>query len=47
MDDLARAAAGTENLFPAILRAVESYATVGEISATLERVWGPWVPSGE
>jgi len=46
LDALARAAdsaAPRENLFPVILRAVETYATVGEICTTLERVWGPWV----
>jgi methylmalonyl-CoA mutase N-terminal domain/subunit len=32
----------TENLLPHILTAVESYATVGEISHTLRRVWGEY-----
>jgi methylmalonyl-CoA mutase, N-terminal domain len=40
LDELARAAAGTENLFPRVLDCVEAYATVGEITATLEKVWG-------
>ena len=45
LDALARAAAGTDNLFPSILACVEAEATVGEICAVLERAWGPWVPS--
>src|SRR4029077_13650187 len=32
LDDLARRAATSENLLPAILAAVEAYATIGEIS---------------
>src|SRR6202049_3457452 len=41
LGDLARRAAGAENLLPAILDAVENNATVGEISDTLRRgVWG-------
>ena len=36
------AARGTENLLPLILAAVESYATVGEISHRLRRVWGEY-----
>jgi len=40
--ELARRAAGPENLLPAILAAVESYATVGEISDTLRRVFGEY-----
>jgi methylmalonyl-CoA mutase N-terminal domain/subunit len=43
LDALARAAEGTENLFPSILACVESYATVGEVCRTLEKVWGPFV----
>lgn len=45
LDALARAAEGTENLFPHVLACVEAYATVGEISATLERVFGPFEPA--
>lgn len=41
LDDLARAAEGAENLFPRVLACVEAYATVGEVSAALEKVWGP------
>jgi len=40
--ELARRAATTENLLPAILAAVEAYATVGEISDALRRVFGEY-----
>jgi methylmalonyl-CoA mutase N-terminal domain/subunit len=40
LDALEKAAAGPENLVPPILRAVEAYATVGEISDRLRRVFG-------
>ncbi len=36
------AARGTDNLFPIILEAVEAYATLGEISDTLRRVFGEY-----
>jgi len=39
---LERAASGSDNLLPHILTAVESYATVGEISHRLRRVWGEY-----
>jgi methylmalonyl-CoA mutase N-terminal domain/subunit len=39
---LEEAARGTENLLPYILAAVESFATVGEISHRLRRVWGEY-----
>lgn len=39
LDDAAR---GNANLMPSILRAVEAYATVGEISDTLRRVFGEY-----
>ncbi|MCA1643592.1 MAG: methylmalonyl-CoA mutase family protein [Acidobacteria bacterium] len=39
---LEEAARGTENLLPRILAAVESLATVGEISHRLRRVWGEY-----
>jgi methylmalonyl-CoA mutase, N-terminal domain len=45
LDELARRAAGTENLVPAILTAVESYATVGEISDTLRHQFGEYQES--
>ncbi len=38
-------AATTENLLPAILAAVEAYATVGEISDALRRVFGEYLES--
>lgn len=40
LDALSRAASESENLVPHILSCVEAYATVGEISGTLRRVWG-------
>jgi len=43
--ELQRRAATTDNLLPAILHAVESYATVGEISDTLRRVFGEYQES--
>ena len=42
LEELARRAAATENLLPAILTAVENNATVGEISDTLRRVFGEY-----
>ena len=43
--ELERRARGTENLLPAILASVEAYATVGEISDTLRRVYGEYQES--
>ena len=43
--ELQRRAATTENLLPAILAAVEAYATVGEISDALRRVFGEYQES--
>jgi methylmalonyl-CoA mutase N-terminal domain/subunit len=40
--EVERRARGTENLMPAILLAVESYATVGEISDALRRAFGEY-----
>ena len=40
--ELERRARSTENLLPAILAAVEAYATVGEISDTLRRIYGEY-----
>ncbi len=40
LDAIRRAAGTKENLLPWILRAVEAYATVGEISNALRDVWG-------
>jgi methylmalonyl-CoA mutase N-terminal domain/subunit len=42
LHDLQAAAAGTENLMPLMLRSVEAYASVGEISDTLRHVWGEY-----
>jgi len=42
LDKLERRAATTENLLPAILAAVEAYATIGEISDALRRVFGEY-----
>jgi methylmalonyl-CoA mutase N-terminal domain/subunit len=39
---LRRGAGGSENLLPLILNAVEAYATVGEISDALRKVWGEY-----
>ena len=43
--EIERRARGTENLLPAILAAVEAYASVGEISDTLRRVYGEYQES--
>ena len=40
---LASAAGSNQNLLPVILTCVESYATIGEISDTLRKVWGEYV----
>lgn len=45
LEELARRAGGSENLIPAILAAVESYATLGEISDTLRHVFGEYQES--
>ncbi len=45
LQELSRRAAGTENLLPAILEAVENNATVGEISDTLRGVFGEYQES--
>ena len=42
VDEVERRARTTENLMPAILTAVESYATLGEISDALRRVFGEY-----
>jgi methylmalonyl-CoA mutase, N-terminal domain len=43
--ELQRRATTTENLIPAILAAVEAYATIGEISDALRRVFGEYQES--
>jgi methylmalonyl-CoA mutase N-terminal domain/subunit len=40
LDDLARAAEHGDNMMPCILEAVRSYATLGEMCATLKKVFG-------
>ena len=42
LDKLQQASGTDENLLPRILECVEAYATVGEISNTLRRVWGEY-----
>ena len=42
LEQLQQAAGTNENLLPRILECVEAYATVGEISNTLRRVWGEY-----
>jgi methylmalonyl-CoA mutase N-terminal domain/subunit len=42
LNKLELAATTTENLLPRILECVETYATVGEISNRLRRVWGEY-----
>lgn len=42
LDNLKKNAAGQSNLMPAIIEAVESYATLGEISGALREVWGTY-----
>jgi methylmalonyl-CoA mutase N-terminal domain/subunit len=45
LDAVERCARGSENLMPAILAAVEAYATVGEISDVLRRAFGEYQES--
>lgn len=40
-----QAARGDENLIPLFIQAVEHYATLGEISDALRRVWGEYQPT--
>ena len=42
LDALEQAARGSENLMPRILAACEGYATVGEISNRLRKVFGEY-----
>jgi methylmalonyl-CoA mutase N-terminal domain/subunit len=42
LDRLEEAARLTENLMPRIIECVEAYATVGEISNRLRRIWGEY-----
>ncbi len=45
LDEVERRAGRSENLMPAILAAVEAYATVGEISDALRRAFGEYTES--
>ena len=45
LEEVERRARGTENLMPAILAAVEAYATVGEISDAMRRAFGEYQES--
>jgi methylmalonyl-CoA mutase N-terminal domain/subunit len=45
LEEVERRAQGTENLMPAILAAVEAFATVGEISDALRRAFGEYQES--
>lgn len=45
LNEIERRAKASENLMPAILAAVEAYATVGEISDTLRRAFGEYQES--
>ncbi len=40
LDELARAAGSQDNVMPALIDVVKSYATLGEIASSLERVFG-------
>ncbi|MFI5212053.1 MAG: methylmalonyl-CoA mutase [Ignavibacteria bacterium] len=42
LEELKRAASGEENILPYILKCVESYCSIGEISNTLRDVWGTY-----
>jgi methylmalonyl-CoA mutase N-terminal domain/subunit len=46
LENIKKAATGTENLMPPILAAVKTYATLGEISAALANVFGEYSESG-
>ena len=45
LQELQRRAGTSENLLPAILAAVEAYATVGEISDAMRKVYGEYQES--
>ena len=44
--DLREAAEAGDNVVPACVQAVKTYATVGEMTDQLRAVYGPWRPSG-
>jgi methylmalonyl-CoA mutase N-terminal domain/subunit len=45
LDDLRRAAAGTDNVLPPLKAALVARATVGEVSDVLREVWGTYTPA--
>ena len=45
LDDLRRAAAGTENVLPPMKAALGARATVGEVCDAMREVWGVYVPA--
>jgi methylmalonyl-CoA mutase N-terminal domain/subunit len=45
LEHLKSAARGDQNLVPVLIDAVESYATLGEICATLRETWGEYRPT--
>jgi methylmalonyl-CoA mutase N-terminal domain/subunit len=42
LEDLKRAAKGTENLMPYIMDAIREYASIGEVMAALKEVFGEY-----
>ena len=44
LDDVKRAAAGSENVLYPMKEALKACATVGEVSHALREVWGTYVP---
>jgi methylmalonyl-CoA mutase N-terminal domain/subunit len=42
LHELERAARGTDSIVPAVITAVEKYATVGEISDRMRKIWGEY-----
>ena len=45
LDDLKKAATGSENLFPYVLAAFRARATLGEVAGALREVWGEHQPA--
>ena len=45
LDDLKKAATGSENLFPYVLAAFRARATLGEVAGALRKVWGEHQPA--
>jgi methylmalonyl-CoA mutase N-terminal domain/subunit len=45
LDDLRRAAAGTDNALPPMRDALAARATVGEVCHALREIWGVYVPA--